>query len=165
MGHPLYVYATKTQKIVLPSHYIWKIISKTHLLTFCKTVFKPCFKYALPVWGKCATHLLRPIVGLQNNWRYYNVLESSSVVFQFKNSKIQRIISFGAGSTQECNLAILGQKNVIPSLTKLMSVFQVLSSGGLINVKQEEAYGDVILRETPKLEASLNMSNMLVLQE
>ena len=46
-----------------------------------------------------------------------------------------------------------------------MSVFQVLSSGGLINVKQEEAYGDVILRETPKLEASLNMSNMLVLQE
>ncbi|CAO2819558.1 unnamed protein product [Amaranthus hypochondriacus] len=41
----------------------------------------------------------------------------------------------------------------------------VLSSRGLINVKQEEAYGDVILRETPKLEASLNMSNMLVLQE
>lgn len=37
----------------------------------------------------------------------------------------------------------------------------VLSSGGFINVVQEKAFGDVLLQETPQLEATLKNADEL----
>ena len=38
----------------------------------------------------------------------------------------------------------------------IVSIIQVLATGGFVKVKQEKAYDDVVLQETPKIEEALD---------